>query len=427
MNIIQLQERIDLNFKRLNDDIYQINNIFQPESYSWQGDWEGRALLAFVCLYRLTGKEIPCMHQMVSLLEDKTGGKGYFGNKAGDIANEQQLSGHSWYLRGLIAYDKEFPSDKVKGYMKNTFRELYKKATECYAVYPLDQGSSEAGGVSGERRGVLGCWELSTDIGCAFMAVDGVSDYYEYTGDADAKRLLEIMIDVCMRFDRLSSRAQTHATLSAARGILRFYRCTGEKKYLEYSKKLLELYEKDGMTLTYENYNWFLRPRWTEPCCIIDSLILSVELYRVTEEEHYLTLARRILHNGMAFCQRSNGGAGTDSCVTEDEAYLYTQKTYEAYFCCTMRFSEGLVCALQNKDILFSNTELTDRVLKDEQGRYFCGDILLCEDVSEDGATDGYISEASFDVDGKTLIPIISLYKLSEEKAKKVRLKILFK
>ncbi len=426
MKLSDLNERISLNFDRLNDEIYGIDKVFQPRDYAWQGDFEGRALLAFACLYRMTGKEIPTMHKMVEMLSLMTDGNGYFGKATAGVANEQQLSGHSWYLRGLIAYDSEFPSDTVKEYMKNTFEALYYTALDAYAQYPLRQDARDAGDVSGDNRERVGKWELSTDVGCSFMAVDGISDYYSYTRDPRAKELFEVMADVCMRFDRIKSRAQTHATLSAARGMLRFYRATDEEKYLGYAKELFELYEREGMTLTYENYNWFLRPLWSEPCCIVDSLILAVELYRITKDGHYRTLARRVLHNGLAFCQRSNGGAGTNSCARAEEPYLYAESCYEAFFCCSMRLSEGLLCASQNKELLFDCTDLTEGVTKDGQGRYFCNDILLCEDISESGVTDAYLPEARFKAEGKTLIPLIQLYKLPEDKAKRVKLRVAF-
>ncbi len=426
MKVSDLNERIRLNFDRLNDEIYGIDRIFQPPDYEWQGDFEGRALLAFVCLYRMTGKEIPAMHQTVERLNEMTEGRGYFGRSTLGVANEQRLSGHSWYLRSLIAYDSEFPSEKVKKYMRSTFESVYYTALDCYRQYPLEQDVGNAGEVMGKNRERCGQWELSDDVGCSFMAIDGISDYYAYTRDPRAKELFEVMADACMHFDRTRSHAQTHATLSAARGMLRFYRATGEEKYLEYAKELCELYEREGMTLTYENYNWFLRPLWSEPCCIVDSLMLAVELYRITSDTHYRTLARRVLHNGMAFCQRSNGGAGTNSCVRADEPYLYTEACYEAFFCCSMRLSEGLLCAVQNKELLFDNTDIAENVTRDTQGRYFCGDILLCEDVSEADVTDSYIPEARIDFDGRTLIPIIQLYKLPEDKARRVKLRIVF-
>ena len=46
------------------------------------------------------------------------------------------------------------------------------------------------------------------------------------------------------------------------------------------------------MTATYENYNWFgngHKETWTEPCAVVDSLILALELYRLTKDVDVVT------------------------------------------------------------------------------------------------------------------------------------------
>ena len=44
-----------------------------------------------------------------------------------------------------------------------------------------------------------------------------------------------------------------------------------------------------------ENYNWFTqKDSWTEPCAVVDSLILALSFYRETGEKEFKTLARRI-------------------------------------------------------------------------------------------------------------------------------------
>lgn len=44
------------------------------------------------------------------------------------------------------------------------------------------------------------------------------------------------MIDKFMSIDKVGAHCQTHATLSAARGIMRYYEKTKEPGYLEYVK-----------------------------------------------------------------------------------------------------------------------------------------------------------------------------------------------
>ena len=54
---------------------------------------------------------------------------------------------------------------------------------------------------------------------------------------------------------------------------------------------------------------------------------------------------------------------------------------YEAPFCCTMRYAEGLLCYTQN-EALFTVTE-NDPESTDELGRHFLGDRLLVKTGSE--------------------------------------------
>ena len=62
----ELEERIERNYQRLkNDPYYGIGQVFSPSDYGWMGDKEGRALLAFVSHWRMSGRSIPCMEQML--------------------------------------------------------------------------------------------------------------------------------------------------------------------------------------------------------------------------------------------------------------------------------------------------------------------------------------------------------------------------
>jgi len=58
---LELAERIEKNYNRLNEPYYRIDNVFSPKEYDWQGDKEGRALLAFTCHYSIHQRKIPCM------------------------------------------------------------------------------------------------------------------------------------------------------------------------------------------------------------------------------------------------------------------------------------------------------------------------------------------------------------------------------
>ncbi|MBO5301189.1 MAG: hypothetical protein J6A81_03125, partial [Peptococcaceae bacterium] len=336
----ELKERVKLNQKRLTDSYYQIESVFE-DTEGWPGDKQGRALLAFVSHYKIDGTKIPCMEQMISCLNEKTNKDGYFGELASEMLNEQQLSGHSWYLRGLCEYYEQFKDKNILSILKSTVEHLYYPTQGRYKTYPIERGD-DVGGVSGHVAKTVNGWKLSTDICCAFMSIDGLSHYYALTHDMRTKEILDEMITVFAGIDKIKVQAQTHCSLSAARGMLRMYRLENDKFYLEAARQIFELYLSNGMTYTNQNFNWWGKgDTWTEPCAVVDSLMVATELFKLTGDERWQTFAACIAHNGFASIQRANGGAGTDTTVSTT-THVLKMSSYEAPFCCTMRLAEGL-------------------------------------------------------------------------------------
>lgn len=365
---------IEKHFQRLHQPPYDYENLFHGNP-GWPGDREGRALLAFVCHYRISGRKVPCMEQMMRDLPARTNQYLFFGNAPENgHADEQQLSGHSWYLRGLAAYARTFGDPFTPEVMKSTFEHLYLPALPLYDDYPLER-SSAGGGVDGHINAAGKGWALSSDVGCAFMCVDGMAHYYALTGDERARTFLEKVIEVFLNADMVARGFQTHTSLTCLRGILTFYETTRDEKYLRAARREFDRYLRRGMTLTYENFNWFGREdTWTEPCAVVDSLLLAVSLYRLTGEGRYRTLARRIWANGLQFCQRDNGGAGTNKCVTAAQPVLRISG-YEASQCCTMRYAEALLCWHQNRELF--TYEPFAPVETEGDGRRFSDDRLV--------------------------------------------------
>lgn len=413
INPQELQERISLNYHRLADSAYyQIDGVFSIDENYWPGDKEGRALLAFVSHYKISGQKIPCMEQMLEQMPEHLNTKQYISDVVENIVPEQQLSGHSWLLRGLCEHYEQFHDTYSLELLKAVAENLYLPTKGIYGSYPIDRTKKDEGGVGGSEIGIIGCWKLSSDIGCAFMSIDGLSHVYQVTKDERIKELLDEMISVYLAIDKKSLRVQTHCTLTAARGMMRMYANTNEIFYLEGAKAIYDLYVNGGgMSYTYHNLNWWGRPEtWSEPCAIVDSLMLALELYKVTGEEHYRQLAARVYHNAFSSMQRANGGAGTETLVCEGSpSGALKTDMYEAYFCCSMRLAEGLWYVNENKDLLYAETE--GAVTKKEHGIYTDGDIIYTE-VTGGGEA---FAEEFVEVDGHKLCPIIKFYKVPRD------------
>lgn len=422
IDLNELEKRIELNFNRMSEQDYDIDHVFPGNKTGWPGDKEGRALLAFVCHYKMNKKVVPCMKLMIDKIPEMSKGRMFFGPDPSEILFEQQLSGHSWYLRGLCEYYEQFHDQKVLTYLNETFEKLYLPTMGRFADYPIERPESK-GGVCGHTVDEVNGWKLSTDIGCAFMSIDGLSHYYKITANPKALQLINEMADRYDEIDKYNLEAQTHCTLTAARGFVRMYQLTNDSEWLSKAERFFKLYVEKGMTYTYQNFNWFKKgDTWTEPCAIVDSLILAGDLFEITKEPEYRTYAARIYHNGLATAQRPNGGAGTDTDVSDNTHELKVSILYEAAGCCSMRLAEGLWYAKENSDILYAETH--GKVSKDEFGRYSDGDLVYAEIQPE---FEKYADEPEF-ADGHKLYPIVACWKLpNEEECRKLTQKIIFK
>lgn len=365
-----LLRRIKLNRKRLHAKFYRYPDIYEQDP-SWPGDWPGRCILALTSLYfSFYGYEkeqedvLNQLNEIMSHLKDHTNADGYFGDIVNDdFVNEQQVSGNSWYLRGLIEYYQITKDEAYLELIEKVVHRFIFRIANFYTHYPL--ASREIGGVGGHSEGkVKDGWLTSSDVGCAFIMLDAMSEAYYLLREEELKKVLIQTIDSFMKIDFVGLKCQTHATLSCARGILTFYRASKDEKYLDYAKAIFDQYLECGMTKDYSNINWFNRPdTWTEPCCIVDSFILASQLYEATGETRYVTLMNRIYLNSFRMAQRSNGGAGCNTCLYDGEKVVKGY-LYEAYFCCTMRFAEGLRF-VKKYSALWSDDSLTIALLKD--------------------------------------------------------------
>lgn len=414
----ELSERIRLNYQRLaGGGEYSIERVFREPGYGWQGDFEGRALLAFTCHLKL-GREIGCMEKMLGMLEEKTAGRLFFGLPTGEDAaiNEQQLSGHSWYLRGLCEHYELFGDSLSLKAAKETFRWLYLPIAGRLSTYPTDSRAG-AGGVSGSSSDIQNGWLLSTDVGCVVMSLDGLSHYFKVTDDPRAKAICDELAGLLDSTNIETLKMQTHCTLTAARGLLRLYEITFDRRYLALAEKIMRLYVKSGMTYTYQNYNWWgRRDSWTEPCAIVDSLMLAGQLYEITGNEDYRRLSARVWHNGFASSQRSNGGAGTDVTVDSERPVLKS-KMYEAWFCCSMRLAEGLLYADSHRELL--GAEITGRPEKDRLGRWMDGDIIYAAVPEE------YRKDTVETPDG-LLSPLLKYYRIPKDEMETIEQRVVF-
>ncbi len=357
----ELQQRVLRNFDRLEGERYTPEKVFLTEEESgwWAGDTEGRTILALTLLSQSSNREAKYLEQIIDKIPEKLNKKGYLGTIWPDtIMHEQQLSGHGWFLRGLCEYYQWKKDPQVLQMIETIVDSLVLPTAGYHKKYPIDPAKREhAGKHSGTSTRQVGNWILSTDIGCDFIFLDGVTHAYEILRTDKLKDVIDEMIPQYLKMDLVAIKAQTHATLTGLRAILRYYEISGDSLLLENVIQRYDLYFSEGITENYENYNWFGRPKWTEPCAIIDSYIVAVTLWRHTGITKYLEDAHHIYYNAIAHDQMETGAFCSNNCSGADKTHIEIGID-DIWWCCNMRGGEGLSCAVKYSVFTRDNTIL---------------------------------------------------------------------
>lgn len=345
-----LSQRLARNLNRFSLPEYSSEAVRDKDTYSWPGDYRGRLLLALAMHARCEADAVPRLRALLDETLRLLAPVGYFvcPEQTGGT-DEQQLAGHSWLMRGLLCAYEALNEPAARAAAVRLFENLYLPCKNAFSLYPTQERNPRlAGEAIGEiDSAASGEWLLSTDTGCVFIALDGLTDYYRVTGDPGAIDLIRPLVRKYREFDCEKIKAQTHATLTALRALVRLYTLEPEEELLAFVRTRFQAYLDRAMTSNYANFNWFGRPEWTEPCAIIDAFMLAHQLYRITDDTGYLEIARRTYYNGVLASQRANGGFGCDCCVRPDgpQCLSTSEGLYEAFWCCSMRGAEGLVYA----------------------------------------------------------------------------------
>ncbi|HEY3341510.1 MAG TPA: hypothetical protein VGK81_05810, partial [Anaerolineae bacterium] len=193
-------------------------------------------------------------------------------------------------------------------------------------------------------------WTISSDTGCVFIALEGLVKAHALFRRTTEQALIDELFEAFCQLDLLGISAQLHASLTATRQFLCYNQLVPRPELLARARQVYAWFRKQAMTANYANYNWFNRPTWTEPCAIVDALIVALQLWRATGEAHYLDDAHHIYYNALGYAQKPHGGFGLENCAgahdpaaagDDDPGVLYN-KTYDVPWCCNMRGAVGL-------------------------------------------------------------------------------------
>lgn len=349
-----LRRRAMLNFQRLQDPAFRFEAmVVASTAKEAPGDWIGRAMLGLSLLGQVLRCEPPYLEEILARLPSALNARGYIGElHAPGTVDENQVGGHNGLLRGLCEYYLWKREERVLAMIRGIVSRLMVPTRPLYAAYPDHKLAKLA---DGKPIGLTvrneGVWiGLSTDIGTVFFTLDGLTQAYGIDPSPELRALIETMIARYAELDVRRIGAQTHSTLSTLRGILRWWEQVDPRpELLALVRERYALYRSCAETEHFANYNWFDRPEWTEACAVVDSFLLSVELWRVTGEASYLATAHRVYFNALSYAQRPNGGYGCDLCLGAGGQVDLSPhpKIFEAPWCCSMRGAEGLARAAQ--------------------------------------------------------------------------------
>ncbi len=347
----ELRERIALNFSRLESQRYQPQGegCFRAPVYNWPGDMEGRTLLSLSLLEQAAGRRAVHLTETLAKFPAHMNAEGFFGRiNTPDVVDEQQLSSHGWVLRGLCERYLATKDPQVRDMIENIVDHLALPTRGFHARYPIvpEQRTKDAGSYIGTATQQLGHWKLSSDIGCDFIFMDGLMQAATMLQRPEVDALAEEMLARFLQVDLAAIKAQTHASLTGMRGVLRWAVFTGRPELVAEVEKRFQLYLTEGMSENHANWNWFGRPTHTEPCAVVDAFMVAVQLWQLTGRPGYLEQAHLMYFNALGHGQRANGGFGCDTCLGAESATLRI-RIPEAWWCCTMRGSEGLARAAE--------------------------------------------------------------------------------
>ncbi len=350
-------KRLQLASGRLHkSDFYSLDDLYKRNVNVWPGDFPGRVMLAWHQYSQIFQQQDADLIRALELYQQNCNSLGYLGTVHENMLDEQQLSGHGWLLRAMAELYTTDPQERYRQIAQDVFEHLALPLTEHLADYPLNDGHRNASGaVDGSTDRRVGVWQLSTDVGAVFIFFAGLVHAAEVFA-LPAEKILKKFVELAGRVEFLKTRYQTHASLTLARALLRYSRVFKDKAEEDLAVKIYDIYRSNAMTANGANYNWFCRPEWTEPCAVVDSFMVAMELFRRSGKSDYLEDAHKIWFSAF-FRQRPGGGFGTDSCACDNEDTLYV-KLYEAVHCCNMRAAEGFYEALL-------------------RGMYCCGDTLF--------------------------------------------------
>lgn len=215
-----------------------------------------------------------------------------------------------------------------------------------------------------------------SDFSRALSSCYALSEYYALTKDQNAHNLLNFISRCVSKLNISSASGSTYDYLNLCLGLARFAIYSGESAVNSVIGELFDNFLVNAQSLNYGASTNFGEKKECDGATSAKSFELALCMFSLTQDQRYLTMARRIWFNGLQFCQRELGQVGSDTFTNEKTRLKVVN--YQIKQVVTPLYATALKCYESNKKIFYED----ERIVKDRNGRIFMGDKMFAKDVS---------------------------------------------
>ncbi|MBQ9873866.1 MAG: glycoside hydrolase family 127 protein [Thermoguttaceae bacterium] len=306
--------------------------------YNYSGDISGRYIEVASLTSTKEKPTTPILPQIVDEIVQYQKPDGHFGrevdwNKPIDVAGSTDQSlempilwGNGRLMLGLFAAYERFGNEKAL--------EAAKKMADFYVNIVVKRFCDPARMDEYEQKAK---GYAAAYVTCVFHGIEGLVRAYRITGEKKYLDCAIEMADFHEHFDTLPV-GHSHGSISAHEALVMLYEETNDKKYLDRVVKRWN----DAVSQGFVNpsggvcENYIVEGHSDEGCSEADWLRICLMIWRNVGETKYLDFAERMLYNEYQMNQWRTGGFGHRYMISDAQGcFAWGERYAESYWCCS--------------------------------------------------------------------------------------------
>lgn len=340
--------------------------------YNFSGDISGRYIEVASLTSTKDNPITPILPQVIDEIVQYQKPDGHFGREVDwdrtiDVAGSTDQSlempilwGNGRLMLGLFAAYERFGNEKAY--------EAAKKMADFYVNIVVKRFCDPARMEEYEQKAK---GYAAAYVTCVFHGIEGLVRAFRLTGEKKYLDCAVTMADFHEHFDTLPV-GHSHGSISAHEALVMLYEETGDKKYLD---RVVQRWH-EAVSKGFVNpsggvcENYIVKGHSDEGCSEADWLRICLMIWRNTGETKYLDFAERMLYNEYQMNQWHTGGFGHRHMIADDKGcFAWGDRYAESYWCCSYHgplgyyelkefFAVGSVCPKTNDDMIYYNFPL---------------------------------------------------------------------